>query len=214
MDGQRKILCVSAGLLGAHRLRHLGGAGNAGGYSDIPGGFGLEAPVRGRRRGAGGVDAIRRGYLGLMLFIAALVLMPLLVFDYHRQTEAKADDNEPAPAASASVVASPVDAGAPERVLATPSELPKIVRFQGVEDGKSISGDVQITLVTIGDVGAINYTLSKYNGNWSARTAPYLFAPHSMGWRTTVVPNGEYTLTATPIDVRIRSLAVTFRVQN
>ncbi|MDT3440565.1 MULTISPECIES: hypothetical protein [unclassified Pseudofrankia] len=170
------------------------------------------------------MDAVRRGYLGLMLFIAALVLMPLLIVDYHRQTEAKADDRVSADVADTTPdPASPTDGGtlAP-KASATPTftapatlgATSPIVGFQGVEDGQTLKGDVQITLLTVGDIGVVNYTLSGYPTPWLALSPPYLFAPHPVGWQTTAVPDGQYTLTATPVNTRISSRSVSFRVQN
>ncbi|ONH33219.1 hypothetical protein [Pseudofrankia asymbiotica] len=170
------------------------------------------------------MDAVRRGYLGLILFIAALVLMPLLIVDYHRQTEAKADDRR-----SAAVVDTPPDPTSPadgEALSPTASAAPTsaapvalgatplIVRFLGVEDGRPLKGDVQITLDTEGDVGVVNYTLSGFSTPWLALSPPYLFAPHPGGWHTAAAPNGQYTLTATPVDTRISPRSVTFLVQN
>jgi hypothetical protein len=149
------------------------------------------------------VDAVRRGYLGLMLFIIALVLMPLLVIDYHRQADADSGTKTPASASAAADTAT------------TPVEFrPLIVTFQGVEDGQTLRGDVTITLITTGDVGPINYTLAGIPGQWTAENSPYLFSPHPGGWRTSQAPNGDYTLTATPINTQIGARSVHFRIQN
>jgi hypothetical protein len=166
------------------------------------------------------VDAVRRGYLGLMLFIAALVLMPLLIVDYHRQTGAKADDRESAvPASPSPANAGPVAAIRPTPTVgatasATLGAAPMIVSFQGVVEGQTLHGDVQITLVTVGDVGAVKYTLSGFGSPWLAVSPPYLFAPHPVGWQTSAVADGSYTLTATPLDTRVSARSVHFSVLN
>ncbi|OHV34411.1 MULTISPECIES: hypothetical protein [Pseudofrankia] len=170
------------------------------------------------------MDAVRRGYLGLMLFIAALVLMPLLIVDYNRQTEAKADDRGSSAAVGPATTiaptarpttASPADGGAPTPTASTTLDTgPRIFGFQGVEDGQTLHGDVQITLVTVGDVGPVNYTLSGFDSPWLAVSSPYLFAPHPVGWETAAVRNGQYTLTATPTNPQFSPRSVRFSVQN
>jgi hypothetical protein len=158
------------------------------------------------------VDAVRRGYLGLMLFIIALVLMPLLVIDYHRQTETDGGGAK-SPALAGASSRAPTGGGAGPS--AAPVEFrPVIVTFQGVEDGQTLRGDVAITLITTGDVGPINYTLAGAPGQWLAESSPYLFSPHPGGWRTTQVSNGDYTLTATPLNTQIGARSVHFLVQN
>jgi hypothetical protein len=157
------------------------------------------------------VDAIRRGYLGLILFIVALVLIPLLVVAYHRQAQAGhatkvtvSVDASPSPSARA-VAAS---TGAPT------SNVPVIEYFQGVQQGATLRGNVQITLQTVGDVGPVIYTLSGYTSQWQAQSTPYMFAPQPLGWATTIVRNGVYTLTATPVNRLVSPLAVSFTVAN
>jgi hypothetical protein len=163
------------------------------------------------------VDAVRRGYLGLMLFIIALVLMPLLVVDYHRHTAS--DDKKRAPAlvdvsTTARATTVPGAPSAAPTAAPTAATGPAIVTFLGVEAGATLTGDVAITLITTGDVGPVSYTLRGFPGQWFAANSPYLFSPHPGGWQTTQVVNGTYTLIATPVDSRIKDLSVTFRVQN
>ncbi|WP_045877960.1 hypothetical protein [Pseudofrankia sp. DC12] len=156
------------------------------------------------------MDAVRRGYLGLMLFIIALVLMPLLVIDYHRQTEK--DDGGVRNRALAGATATPSrGAGASSAQV---DLRPAIETFQGVEDGQTLRGDVAITLITTGGVGPISYTLVGFPGQWTAESSPYLFSPQPGGWRTSQVPNGDYTLMATPINTQITPRSVHFLVQN
>jgi hypothetical protein len=146
-----------------------------------------------------------------MLFIIALVLMPLLVIDYHRQNEK--DGGAKTPVSSDASVGAAGSAG-PGKPTTSVEFRPVIVTFQGVEDGQTLRGDVQITLITTGDVGPINYTLVGAPGQWTAESSPYLFSPHPGGWHTTQVPNGDYTLTATPLNTQINSRSVHFLVQN
>jgi hypothetical protein len=158
------------------------------------------------------VDVIRRGYLGLILFIVALVLMPLLVIDYHRQSQG---DHPTTALVNIRIGASQAAATASAASTPTiPSDLPMIAYFQGVEEGETLHGNVKITLVTTGDVGAVSYTLTGYSGNWLATTAPYLFAPQPVGWATADVKNGQYTLTAAPDNPKISPRSVSFEVQN
>ncbi|MBL7502379.1 hypothetical protein I6A84_19145 [Frankia sp. CNm7] len=158
------------------------------------------------------MDAVRRGYLGLMLFIAALVLMPLLVVDYHRQTEDKADA---AADTRAELTARPAtDGGAPLSTSSPAAALPRILGFINVDDGQVLRGTVRITLATIGDIGPITYTLTGHAGQWPAITVPYLFSPHDGGWDTTAISNGVYTLTATPANTRISPRSVSFQIYN
>jgi hypothetical protein len=155
---------------------------------------------------------IRRGYLGLILFIVALVLMPLLVIDYHRQTEGERSTNA---AVDVRIGLQPTGATASAASTPTiPSNIPVIEYFQGVQAGETLHGNVLITLVTTGDVGPVTYTLTGYSGDWKAPAAPYLFAPQPLGWATADVKNGHYTLTATPDNFKISPRAVSFVVQN
>ncbi|MBX6390142.1 MAG: hypothetical protein IRZ08_14310 [Frankia sp.] len=158
------------------------------------------------------MDAVRRGYLGLMLFIAALVLMPLLVLDYHRRT---GDDDSTAPtlAGAGRSAILPGTAGT-ANPLTEPSPAEGIVGFAGVIDGQELHGTVRITLTTRGEIGPVTFTLTGYQQRWEAPGPPYLFAPHPDGWQTTAVANGQYTLTATPADPRLGPRSVTFQVRN
>jgi len=159
------------------------------------------------------VDAVRRGYLGLMLFIIALVLMPLLVVDYHRKSEADSGKTTPASPNLPVSGAAGGGAGAPTASPAVDFR-PRIVSFEGVAEGGTLNGVVMISLITAGDVGPIIYKLAGIPGQWTAQSSPYLFSPYPGGWRTSQVPNGSYTLTATPLNPQVSPRSVHFRVEN
>lgn len=158
------------------------------------------------------MDAVRRGYLGLMLFIIALVLMPLLVIDYHRKSEPDPGKGTPA---STNLPVSGASGGAGEPTASSAVDFrPEIVSFQGVANGGTLHGIVMITLITAGDVGPVIYKLAGIPGQWMAQSSPYLFSPYPGGWQTSQVPNGSYTLTATPVNSQVSPRSVHFRVEN
>ncbi|WP_035956636.1 hypothetical protein [Parafrankia sp. EUN1f] len=162
------------------------------------------------------MDAFRRGWLGLALFLSALVLMPVLVVQFQhdasRASEA-ADDlaaQQTTPASS-----QPAQTG----MIMAPTSAPPgtLTRFEGVAEGTIIQGFQRITLSTTGQVGGIRYTLTgpgDYSYTLDAQTAPYLFNPHPGGWLTSDVDDGLYTLRAAATNPGIAPATIRFRIQN
>jgi hypothetical protein len=160
----------------------------------------------------------------LLLLLAALVLMPVLLIDYHRRMavdsvvtatpapQVHTDDERagagPPPTAGGSSAAT----GKPPST----SPLPAIIGFAGVREGASLRGLVKITLNTVGRLGPVEYILTStgFEYRQAATGQTYLFSPHSSGWDTTAVANGYYALTAAPTNTQISSVTVHFRVQN
>jgi oligoribonuclease len=182
------------------------------------------------------VDALRRGWLGLLLLLAALVLMPVLLIDYHRHMavdtvvtataapQVPTDDGRAGTGPSPTAGGSSAAAGNPwGTATATPpnttpiaSPLPAIIGFAGVWEGASLHGFVKIRLNTVGRVGPVEYILigTGFEYRQDATGPTNLFSPHSSGWDTTAVANGDYTLTAAPQNTQISSITVHFRVRN
>ena len=153
------------------------------------------------------MDALRRGWVGLALFLTALVLMPVLVLDYH---ERLSQENAESELKAESIVPSPGP-------TAPPPPSPDVLRgFLGVVEGATLSGMVHITLDTVQDIGPVEYLLIGPAGRYArvADEMPYLFAPHGTGWDTRQVPDGVYTLRAHPERMDVRQLSVSFIVRN
>jgi hypothetical protein len=168
------------------------------------------------------VEALRRGWLGLTLFVAALVLMPILVLSYHYGL--RHNPSTGAATTGGSGFADSVDPyGSQSRFglgpLSTgavaPGRTAGILAFDGVKDGDVLRGLATISLRTTGSVGRVNYTLTGFpDFRWSASGPPYLFSPHANGWRTDEAADGQYVLTATPVDSQIPPRSVSFEVRN
>ncbi|CAO5239654.1 hypothetical protein [Frankia sp. AgKG'84/4] len=157
------------------------------------------------------MDSLRRGWIGLVLFLAALVLMPVLVYGYGRSDVAgRGSDalsvDAPAPTATVDPLGpmastAPVDAG---------------LTFTGIREDETIYGFRQIQIESERYSGSIEYVL---NGPISpfltvVGRAPYIFSPQDRGWQTTAVPNGQYTLTAIPTEVANAAISISFTVSN
>lgn len=142
--------------------------------------------------------------------MAALVLMPILVFEYNSQASrdeaTNRDEPGPRPAAAVSGTESPE----PDTIA--------ILGFDGIKPGETVEGFKNITLKTRGGVGVISYQLtaegSTYQYSETATTPPYLFAPHGTGWDTRWVSDGTYTLRAQPVRGDVESKTITFVVRN
>jgi hypothetical protein len=183
------------------------------------------------------MEALKRGWVGLLLLFAALVLMPVLLIDYHRRMQGDAvvtaattaprahiDDGPSRTGSSPTGGWTSAPTGAPRgAATATPpsaaptaSPLPAILGFAGVSEGASLHGFVKITLNTVGRVGPVEYILigTGFEYRQAATGQTNLFSPHSTGWDTTAVTNGYYTLTAAPTNTQITSVTVHFRVRN
>ncbi len=157
------------------------------------------------------MDSLRRGWIGLVLFLAALVLMPILVYQYDRSDVAgRGSDavsvNAPTPTATVDPLGpmdspTPVDAG---------------LIFTGIREDETIYGFRQIQIESERYSGSIEYVL---NGPISpfltvVGRAPYIFSPQDRGWQTSAVPNGQYTLTAIPTEIANAAISVSFTVSN
>lgn len=160
------------------------------------------------------MDVLKRGWIGLALFLGALILMPILVFGYD-----KGDNGEDSPPTS-SLRPVPVAAAAPP-----PAPLPTVpsptptgpgLVFTGIREGDTISGFRQMRVLSDRYTGSILYILNGpipvYTG--TADSAPYLFAPQPGGWQTSQAPNGAYTLTAVPTEAASEAVSVKFTVSN
>ncbi|WP_462187053.1 MULTISPECIES: hypothetical protein [unclassified Frankia] len=158
------------------------------------------------------MDALRRGWVGLALFFAALVLMPILVFSYHSQEPRSG----PAPAAS------PAPDGRPSRpgpgAVPTPSSTMSVApfTFAGIHQGETISGFRTIRVETTGYAGTLTYVLNGPIGPYRRDLPgpPYLFTPHPGGWQTSEVPDGLYTLTAILVGAGNTQISISFTVSN
>lgn len=162
------------------------------------------------RRGPNEVDVLKQGWVGLVLFCAALVLMPALVFGYDKG--ASRDDEvraSPSPTA-ATTMPLPVGTGilpAPRPVLA----------FAGIQTGQPIAGFRRIEINSLSYTGPLNWVLNGPIEPYQISLAqpPYIFAPGpDQGWQTDQVPNGQYTLTAIPIREPDMAISVSFTVSN
>ena len=133
-----------------------------------------------------------RGQLGLAFLVAALVMMPILVFAYDPPPVTVTPSVGVSPTPSVSVAPTP------------PPDGPAILEIDGVGDGRPLRGSAQIYAFVQGDVGGILFHVegAKAEFSYVADEYPYLLDPHDPprgGWDTTYVPNGEYKLTATSI---------------
>jgi hypothetical protein len=149
-----------------------------------------------------------RGQLGLTFLVAALVLMPILVFSY--------DQPRAADATSAGILPTLATPAAP---TTPPPDGPAILDIKGVGDGRPLRGSVQIYAFTQGELGGIVFHVEGDNAefSWLAERTPYLLDPHYPsrgGWDTTYVPNGDYTLTATSVTFPEVWKSVQFIVRN
>ncbi|KJE21483.1 hypothetical protein FF36_04169 [Frankia torreyi] len=149
------------------------------------------------------MDALRRGWIGLALFFAALILMPILVFGY--------DKNQPPRHSAVAVTATDrLVTVAPSQPATTP------LAFAGIRPGERIFGFRAIRVVSTRYSGPLEFVL---NGpiapfRLDLSQPPYIFNPHVGGWKTTEVPDGEYTLTAIPTQVANDHISITFTVGN
>ncbi|OAA20976.1 hypothetical protein UG55_106612 [Frankia sp. EI5c] len=162
-------------------------------------------------KGVPHVDAFRRGWVGLALFFSALVLMPILVLEF-RGSEAGGSELTAAESAAARQETPAPGAGTP--TSAVPGVL---VRFDGIVEGAYLHDFQRITLVTMGDVDGIVYTLTGPTGKQyivNAPEPPYTFAPHPNGWETTEVINGPYSLKATAGNPGINPATISFWIYN
>ncbi|EIV93588.1 hypothetical protein [Frankia sp. QA3] len=151
------------------------------------------------------MDTLRRGWIGLALFFAALLLMPVLVFGYDK------DRSEPHPVATTSLTTTdPLDSPSPPRPTGTP------LVFTGIRPGERISGFRTIQVESASYDGPLEYVLNGPIAPFRRDLSqpPYVFNPHAGGWQTTEVPNGEYTLTAIPTEVANDQISITFTVSN
>jgi hypothetical protein len=113
-------------------------------------------------------------------------------------------------------------AGAAGAAGAAPARQGPAVGFAGVQEGQAVRGTVAIQALVAGpDVAQVEFALSGPAAAAHAEgLAPYTFmgdvgdAP--LGWDTTGVPDGEYTLAATATDAagRTSTSQVRFRVAN
>ncbi|MCM3922604.1 hypothetical protein ND748_13160 [Frankia sp. AiPs1] len=147
------------------------------------------------------MDALRRGWIGLALFFAALIIMPILVFGYAK--------NQPQRHAVATAADRLVTV-APSPPAATP------LVFAGIRPGERISGFRTIRVVSTSYSGPLEFVL---NGpiapfRLNLTQPPYVFNPHIGGWKTSEVPNGEYTLTAIPTEAANDHISIVFTVSN
>lgn len=157
------------------------------------------------------MDAFRRGWIGLALFCAALVLMPVLV------TQFDGDASEAGSSASTASVTSAPRASATEWPSPTRTPVGQIRGFLGVIEGEVHRGFLRIALETSGLIGTVTYTLSRQDGYQHigiARDAPYVFAPHQHGWQTTAVADGDYVLEARADNPSVMPATIHFTIQN
>ncbi|MCK9897028.1 hypothetical protein [Frankia sp. AgB32] len=157
------------------------------------------------------MDSLRRGWIGLALFLAALVLMPILVYGYDRS-------NSPGGGADPVSVGAPAPTATidPLGALASPAPTDAGLAFTGIRKDETIEGFRQIQIESERYSGSIEYVL---NGPISpfltvVGRAPYIFSPQVGGWQTTAVPNGQYTLTAIPTEIANAAISVSFTVSN
>lgn len=158
--------------------------------------------------GARGVGSQDRGRLGLVFLVAALVLMPVLVFSYNPSS-----GSGPTVVKVASVPPQPT-AG-----TSRPPGAPAIVAIVGVGSGLPLRGSTQIYAYAEGNVGGVLFRVDGEHVTffYLAERAPYLLDPHEPKrgvWDTAFVPNGEYTLTATSTADPSAWRAVRFIVRN
>ncbi|MEX5711786.1 MULTISPECIES: hypothetical protein [unclassified Parafrankia] len=155
------------------------------------------------------MDAFRRGWVGLALFLAALIMMPVLVVEYH----SRLSDDARYSGVDAESIIPPVTSTAPPRT-APPGV---IVGFNGVLENETLRGFRHISLETTGDIGEIHYTLTGPTGSrypMTVSVAPYLFAPHQTGWETSAVMDGVYSLEARAERPGVPARSITFTIQN
>ncbi|SNQ47417.1 conserved hypothetical protein [Frankia canadensis] len=156
------------------------------------------------------MDALRRGWVGLALFSAALVLMPILVFSYDKSDQSGTRMDPTVLATFPGALGSPLDPAS------SPSPNPGGLRFIGVKDGETISGFRLIQVEAASYTGPLEYVLNGPIQTYDMPVArpPYIFSVASGGWQTTEVPNGQYTLTAIPTEAAYNQISVTFTVSN
>lgn len=150
-----------------------------------------------------------RGQLGLAFLVAALIMMPILVFAYDPPPAADVASVGVLPTSSGSVAPTtpPPDGPAtssPDGPAAPSPDGPAILGIDGLGDGRPLHGAAQIYAYVHGDVGGILFRIEGPRAGFSyvADEYPYLLDPHDPprgGWDTAFVPDGEYTLTATSI---------------
>ncbi|WP_261562737.1 hypothetical protein, partial [Frankia tisae] len=97
-----------------------------------------------------------------------------------------------------------------------PQPTATLLVFAGVQPGERISGFRAIRVESASYDGPLEYVL---NGpivpfRLNLNQAPYGFNPHTGGWQTTEVPNGDYTLTAIPTEVASDQISIKFTVSN
>lgn len=142
-----------------------------------------------------------------MFLVAAVLLMPVLVFTYDPKPDTAAVTAETPPAPPPAASTTPPPAGV------------AIVKLEGVGDGFPLRGTALIYAFVQGDVGGVRFSVVGPTVSFSyvARNAPYLLDPHEPrrgNWDTRFVPNGEYTLTASSVTYPSVSRSVRFVVRN
>jgi hypothetical protein len=161
------------------------------------------------------MDALRRGWVGLALFSAALILMPVLVFGYDK-------GDQPGRRSQLSSTTVPQGVQGLQGLLEFPvTAAPNVegLSFDGVREGEILAGFRLIRVVASAHYGgALEFVLNGPIPPWQASLSrpPYTFAPSvgGQGWQTTEVPNGLYTLTAIPTGAASSSISVSFTVRN
>ncbi|WP_235490818.1 hypothetical protein, partial [Frankia sp. AvcI1] len=96
------------------------------------------------------MDALRRGWIGLALFFAALILMPILVFGY--------DKNQPQQHAAATATLTATDRVVTAAPAPPPAATP--LAFTGIRPGERISGFRTIRVVSTGYSGPLEFVLN------------------------------------------------------
>ncbi|CAO5170905.1 conserved hypothetical protein [Frankia sp. AiPs1] len=152
------------------------------------------------------MDALKRGWIGLALFCAALVLMPILVLGYEKDTSAA--DQTHATSVPASATVAPTGT----------ANLRPALAFAGVQQNDLISGFRVIQVDSLTYAGPLSWVL---NGplavpfQINVARPPYIFSPGSDGgWQTGQAPDGRYTLTAIPTGAPDKAITVVFTVRN
>lgn len=169
------------------------------------------------------MDAFRRGWVGLILFCSAIVLIPVLVANFQGGVSSAAEltaadrSDTLRPAADRVTDAARTPSSPPASAPTTSAAPRALVRFGGVSEGEIIHDFVRITLETTGRIDKISYLLTGPTGKQyvvDATEAPYAFAPHPSGWQTNEVIDGVYTLRATVGDPRVTPVTIRFEIRN
>ncbi|WP_250279305.1 hypothetical protein [Frankia sp. Cppng1_Ct_nod] len=186
---------------------------------------------------------LRRGGLGVLMFVAALALMPLLVTSYHDQPDPSADsprltstqpgkapitatgtagEPSPLPAPGPSATAPPGTTGTAPGAPGAPgapaesTTTPALLGFVGVIPNDTVHGTVQIELSVRGSPGPVLFTLTGPKTVSYTDNGPiFVFTPvNDAPWDTTTCPNGSYVLTARATRLNLLPLSVTFHILN